>query len=429
MLRYTGGWKAAHEAGINGARQVTRRRILFLAEAVTLAHVARPVALARGLDPSEWEIRLACDSRYERAIGKLPFPTEPIWTISPERFRRAIEGGGPIYDARSLDRYVDEDLRLIDSFRPDAVVGDFRVSLGISARKAGVPYINVTNAYWSPYAKIRHVVPEITLARVLPIVLAQPLFDVFRGAGYAFHAMPVNRVRRKRGFERLPLDFRSAIVDADMTLYADIPEVIPTVALPVSHRFIGPIPWSPSVPLPDWWPEIEAAAAIRPVVYVSLGSSGIPGGLARVLGALRTMPVTVVAATAGRDELMPAPPNSRVAEYLPGDDCARVASVVVCNGGSPTAYQALAAGKPMIGLAANTDQFLNMAAVEDAGFGILLRARRATENTIRAAVSRAIHDDGLIRQVRAARDAIGRYHPARELRAALATVLGVQTPE
>ena len=50
----------------------------------------------------------------------------------------------------SLDRYVEEDLRLIDSFRPDVVVGDFRVSLAISARKARIPYVNVTNAYWSP---------------------------------------------------------------------------------------------------------------------------------------------------------------------------------------------------------------------------------------------------------------------------------------
>jgi UDP:flavonoid glycosyltransferase YjiC (YdhE family) len=407
---------------------MTRRRILFVAESVTLAHVARPVALARSLDPSQWEVRLASDSRYARAIGALPFPTEPVWTIPPERFRRAIERGSPIYDTASLNHYVEEDLRLIDSFRPDVVVGDFRVSLAISARNAGVPYINVTNAYWSPYARIRHVVPEITLAHLLPLGLAQPLFDLFRGAGYALHAMPVNRIRRKYGQEPLPLDFRWAIVDADATLYADLPEVIPTLSLPATHRFIGPIPWSPPVPLPEWWPEIEAAAAVRPVVYVSLGSSGIPGGLARVLSALRTMPVTVVAATAGRDELMPAPPNSRVAEYLPGGDCAKLASVVVCNGGSPTTYQALAAGKPVIGLAANADQFLNMAAVDDAGFGILLRARRATENTIRAAVSRAIHDEGLTRGAGSVREAIGGYHPARELRATLAKVLGGPDP-
>ena len=45
------------------------KRVLFFAEAVTLAHVARPVALAKGLDRSRFEVFMACDSRYERFVG------------------------------------------------------------------------------------------------------------------------------------------------------------------------------------------------------------------------------------------------------------------------------------------------------------------------------------------------------------------------
>ena len=37
----------------------TKPRILFLAEAVTLAHVARAVALARSLDPDQYGVHLA----------------------------------------------------------------------------------------------------------------------------------------------------------------------------------------------------------------------------------------------------------------------------------------------------------------------------------------------------------------------------------
>jgi UDP:flavonoid glycosyltransferase YjiC (YdhE family) len=113
----------------------------------------------------------------------MSFPVERVWTIAPERFSRALARGSPIYDAASLDRYVEEDLRVIKRFRPDVIVGDFRISLGISARLAKVPYVNVTNAYWSPYAKIRHVVPEITPARALPLALAQPVFEFFRRSG------------------------------------------------------------------------------------------------------------------------------------------------------------------------------------------------------------------------------------------------------
>ena len=58
-------------------------------------------------------------------------------------------------------------------------------------------------------AKIRHVVPEITLARVMPLGLAQTVFDLCRGAGYAVHAMPMNRtpsqIRAGTASARLPL--------------------------------------------------------------------------------------------------------------------------------------------------------------------------------------------------------------------------------
>ena len=69
----------------------------------------------------------------------------------------------------------------------------------------------------------------------------KPLFDLGRRPGYALHAFPVNKVRRKYGLAPLPPDFRWAIVDGDVTLYADIPEVVPMRTLPATHRFAGPI--------------------------------------------------------------------------------------------------------------------------------------------------------------------------------------------
>src|SRR5690606_21714330 len=42
-----------------------RPRILFVAEAVTLAHVARPMMLAQRLDPARYDVSLATDGRYD----------------------------------------------------------------------------------------------------------------------------------------------------------------------------------------------------------------------------------------------------------------------------------------------------------------------------------------------------------------------------
>lgn len=53
--------------------------------------------------------------------------------------------------------------------------------------------------------------------------------------------------------------------------------------------------------------------------------------------------------------------------YLPGNQAAARADLVVCNGGSPTTFQALSEGVPVLGIPGNLDQFLNMHYLERYG--------------------------------------------------------------
>ena len=66
-----------------------RLRVLFVAEAVTLAHVARPIALARGLDPVHFDTVLAADPRDQALWKSLSIPLRPIRSIPSEQFRNA----------------------------------------------------------------------------------------------------------------------------------------------------------------------------------------------------------------------------------------------------------------------------------------------------------------------------------------------------
>jgi UDP:flavonoid glycosyltransferase YjiC (YdhE family) len=80
------------------------------------------------------------------------------------------------------------------------------------------------------------------------------------------------------------------------------------------------------------------------------------------------------------------PGNIHVADYLPGMKAAARADLVVCNGGSPTTQQALAAGVPVLGLPSNLDQHLNMRALERSGVGLLVRSEQASVARIKTAV-------------------------------------------
>lgn len=374
------------------------QKILFFAEAVTLAHVARPIALARGLDVSRIETIVACHPRYERFLRGEAFRTVPLDSADSALFVERLARGSPVFDAATLRRYVRDDLALIERLQPDLVVGDFRLSLSVSARLAGIPYAAVTNAYWSPHAIDQRLpLPVLPMTRLLPLAAARALFKFAQPLALRAHCAPLNTLRRENGLATLGDDLRSIYTDADHVLYADSPALFPMRELPPAHRFIGPVAWSPTVQKPPWWSELPAAGQ-RPTIYLTLGSSGAPQVFERVLGALAQLPVTVLASTAGFAVRNPRAENVWLADYLPGDEAAAKSNLVVGNGGSMVCHQAASAGVPVVGIASNMDQFLNMAGVLRAGVGLLLRADRIGAVALCQATLRALADDEMRRK-------------------------------
>ncbi|ARO86994.1 glycosyl transferase family 1 [Nitrosospira lacus] len=345
--------------------------ILLVAEAVTLAHFARIAALARALDPSGYEVIVASDPRYVALETLTGCAFRPIRSIPSAEFAQALARGKPLYSVETLTRYVEDDLALLDSIKPDLVVGDFRLSLAVSAPLRKIPYAAVVNAYWSPYADIVYPVPDLPMTRLLGVSLAQWLFDAAKYIVFALHAHPLNELRRRYNLPALGHDLRVAYTWGDYTLYADVPELVPMRPLPASHRYLGPPLWSAGLPLPDWWSSLPED---RPVVLLTLGSSGQADLLPMVLSAMSELPITVIAVTAGKIHLTEVPANAVVADYLPLDNGVRRSSMVICNGGSLTTYQALSSGVPILGICSNMDQLLNMSAVKRLGAGLFLRA-------------------------------------------------------
>ena len=358
-------------------------RILFIAEAVTLAHVARPAVLAQALNRDEYEVFFATDPRYNHLFPELSDCRVDIWSISSEEFLGALARGAPVYNKRTLIRYVEDDLKLIDEIQPDLIVGDFRLSLSVSARLRQIPYATISNVYWSMYSSNDYPVPQLPMTHLLGVRLSQLLFDLSRPLAFALHCTPLNSVRRRYGLKGLGHDLRLVYTDADEVLLADIQEYFPITADAKHHRYIGPLPWSPSSNVPSWWDAIDKT---RPIIYVTLGSSGQVQLLPQVLEALASLPVTVIAATAGRTEVGSVPDNVLISDYIPGDQAAAIAALVVCNGGSLTTYQAIQNGTPILGIVSNLDQHLNMSYLSRAGLGAVIRSDKANAQQIRALI-------------------------------------------
>jgi UDP:flavonoid glycosyltransferase YjiC (YdhE family) len=213
----------------------------------------------------------------------------------------------------------------------------------------------------------------------------------------------MNKVMRHFGLPPLGYDLREIYTHADHVLYADIPDMFEMVNLPPNHHFIGPVIWSPKVAPPPWWNRLPAD---KPIVYVTPGSSGHPHLLNIVLRALADMPVTAIVATTGKPVPPNLPPNIYTADYLPGLEACKRASLVICNGGSPTTHQALSAGKPVLAFPSNLDQFLNMQGICRNGLGEQLRTNTLCKHSFKKFVVSLIQADQHVQSVQAIADKI-----------------------
>lgn len=365
-----------------------RLKILFFAEGATLAHVGRPFILARGLAPARFEVVFARPPGYAWLSDGAGFRVADLGCQNGVVFARQLQRGLPLYDYPTLLRYVGDDLALIDEERPDVIVGDFRLSLSVSARLRGIPYITICDAYWSPERPLQAPLPVLGFTRYVPTPLAEQIFHIVSPLALRLHTLPIERLRARFGLSTLDHDLRRCYTDADLRLFANFPALYPDIQPGPQADFVGPIAWSP----PERT-EQDFLADDGPLVYVTMGSSGDPAVLAALIPVLERTGARLAVATAGK----PIPSGlgggrAKIFDYLPGNQVCKHARLVVCNGGSPTTNQALANGVPVLGIARNMDQFLNMQAIESYGAGITLRADRANEKRLRQAVAKLLGD-------------------------------------
>jgi len=163
-----------------------------------------------------------------------------------------------------------------------------------------------------------------------------------------------------------------------------------TAILP-PHRFLGS-----AVRVEARDAEVDAwlAESNKPFVYVSFGSflSVRADVLARVCAALHRLGIRGAIATgsADRAELGELPVDWLVREFLPQVTLLERAAAAVTHGGNNSVTESMTMGVPLVVLPFSTDQFAGAAALEDAGFGVVLPPNTATVAELANAVRWAL---------------------------------------
>jgi len=365
-------------------------KVLCIPDGNFLAHVTRPLEIAKCLRTMGYTVAFAGNGDYMRLPTEEGFEVIPLVTVDPKIvLDRARKGRLDIYNYDLLKEHISEETSLYKAYKPDLILGDYRMTLRTSCLLNNIPLVMIKNAMWTDYYSIKLRTPESSiLTKLFGRKLVDPIIPYIANFIFSYDIRVFNKLHKELGLRRL--NNIHNVIEGDINLLADLPDYAPTDHLPQDHIYIGPIVWEPTVAFPE---RLKSLDPNRPTIYFTMGSTGFPKFFERAKEIFGTSDYQCIVTTAGMVQLSSVPDNFYVFDYLPGSKVMEISDVVVCHGGNGTLYQALIAGTPIIGIPTFGDQEYNLDRIVSLGTGISLSETNFKPADLSNAVNEILRND------------------------------------
>lgn len=351
-----------------------KKKIVFMCNSVTLAHPVRVTLLANMLPPEKYDVIIYRSTDYGPILPYTPLSIHPIKSINTQDFINRLFNVEPVFDTDTVRIHAEEDYQVLDTEKPDLVIGDFRLTLQVTARQRSVPYLNLTGAIWDPLFGLKFESPPARRLNFLPDRVKAWVMNNLPRVAFSTMNQPLNLFRKQNGMVPYNNDPRPLYTDADYNAYCDLPVLFNPPSLDPTRQFIGPVLWAPDMPAPDL---SSLRANGKYTVYINLGSSGNNSILEPLCAKLAEDDINLVVAT-GRESTPTSlidRADTIVMPYLASDKISSQVDAVICNGGMPTACTALLNNAYCVGVVSNLDQIMGMRLIEEKGAGRRFRNR------------------------------------------------------
>ena len=380
-----------------------KQRILILAYYHGLGHVIRSTAAATELSHRGHDVLFACSKAavdiprkaglqcieiYE--LDPIPVSTEDKRSDEPQMATRP-RLANPDY----LQQCLREEKKLIDEFKPDLVLFDFRVTGGVSAALSGVPSMSIFNIQFFEHPMLdiapnimeslrEQAVPEYAIRKFFGDVVVVPDYSQFD---------PMHR---------LPNDLVPLIV-------SNVQEV----------RYTGPLLRQYPSELPERQILKSTLSQHDHLIFVTMGGTSLGfKALKNVLSGLRGIPTKLVIATGpnipsrlieehihkiglrSNAEIEIFEFSDRALEYMKASDLA------IIHGGHTTLMEGIMCGTPLIIAATQGEQEKNAERVSLLDVGYVLSAAASLEEQVADLVPTCLENEGLRRRCNMVADSL-----------------------
>jgi hypothetical protein len=193
---------------------------------------------------------------------------------------------------------------------------------------------------------------------------------------------------QRSGWNGKPLLNIFDMLQADLTLVNDLSDFYAGVSFPATFQFTGPVFSSPSAgdAMDNRIQKVFDSDHAAPKVFCTLGSSGVKDQLLEIVKVFTTgtgtkwnavilSPSSVCPIDEARKILGPRNGVFLTDSFVPARLVNAMADVVVCHGGQGTLQTAICSGTPLVGLATQQEQQINLDHIAMYGAGIRIPAR------------------------------------------------------
>ncbi|MBW4606354.1 MAG: hypothetical protein KME22_03790 [Hassallia sp. WJT32-NPBG1] len=360
--------------------------ILMLPSAIGRSHLNRLVLIAQELQHQGAKIAFAFKEKNQ-ILKHYNFQFFSVLDVVVTDFSSNVFAA---YTPSLIEQCVKDELKVIEAFKPDVIIGDFCLSAAISSQVAKIPYISVVNGYMTDYFDpVDVMIPKDT--RPFDHKVASVASKAIQQVQKRTLAAPFREVAQKYGLNKLVslYDF----LTGDLNLIADLPEYCPLENLPPNFRYIGPLIWEG---LNDTFPDyLKNLGSSKQLIYATTGNTGKEKFIQLVIDAFKNDTSYEVVLTTGafiHPDAVPNISNIHVASFIPGSEILKQSQAIIHCGGNGTTYQALSQGVPAVVIPFNNDQNINAWLVKKNKLGIPLSTSELTANQVKLAVKKVVED-------------------------------------
>jgi UDP:flavonoid glycosyltransferase YjiC (YdhE family) len=378
------------------------KTLIFAVAGYNLAETGRMLEIAEACKGKFRIIFASYGGQYEHFIVEAGFEfkeMEPRLTRQKlDRLRIVLSGEtlntvGYLTEKELLVR-VPNEIQFFKAVKPAAVLTGWCLSVTISTRAAGVPFVNglhstsITEYYQAGFQTWPDRLDFAFLCRLFGKEKLQKWFNK-RILHAKWVLKPYNRIAKQYGLK----EFNNFIelIEGDHTLLADIPEWVNLPKIRPNLHFIGPLPFKSNVQVPR---EVAQIQKDKPIIYFAMGSSGKPEIIKEIIEGFTNKPYRVIAPVKphikGLDVKIP--PNVLVTGFLPAHKVNPMADISVIHGGQNTVMQACLAGTPIVGVGMHPEQQANLDACVRKGFAIRLNKYKVTVPAVLTAIDQLLND-------------------------------------